>query len=676
MEKEATKKIIDKVLLDNKLKILYNMSTSGDFAVKQCVNDRGENFILKVRQRKSEKLRQQFINEILINIFLGEAGCDNFCHKVVSYDIGNEPEYLLYKMVEGNPLNGYYFSIGKRNSNDFNPKKIVDLILFIQNRGREFENFNEKISLDKCGYRWAKRYLLKHETVYNKYFGSETFFKAKQLIEYNKDRLNKDFALSHGDLNPKNVLAKKDGNLTFIDWTDVRLDNPLSDVARLYLASWNLRGRQGELKKEALKRIIDSRRLFHLNIIVLMGNFLKILDDSSVGMEGDYKKGFISGETKIKLIEQVSKARENAIIIFRESLDYLDNLLLEGRDFEKIVNDFSNRKFILKFLNKNKKKLDIDNEIAEVELNIHHRRCNEQSKRLIVTYNFTDGEKEKKYTAKIRIFKGNNFAHKSWFMSNLIWESIRADNKYIARPIYYFHEYGLFIYETASGKSLGEILKKNNLSDAEKSERIVLATKYLAELHKIDISGIEKRKFLLSNSVFTHINFLEEFIKWGRENYEIRIKEAIKKARKEAKNFSTIKKTLIHGDFQIENFIFNGMDMKLIDFDDSEINDPLIDVGNFLVQMFYGGIMGRGTDKFRKIFLEEYIKANDKLDKRFINERLNLYIVIAKLKNISQKVIKKGFMSNDDYAAIEWELFRIKRRLDNMSGDPVKFFKV
>ena len=53
MNKEILEKRIQKILLDNDLKMLYNMSTSGDFVVKQCVNKKGENFILKVRKKKT-----------------------------------------------------------------------------------------------------------------------------------------------------------------------------------------------------------------------------------------------------------------------------------------------------------------------------------------------------------------------------------------------------------------------------------------------------------------------------------------------------------------------------------------------------------------------------------------------------------------------------------------------
>ena len=75
----------------------------------------------------------------------------------------------------------------------------------------------------------------------------------------------------------------------------------------------------------------------------------------------------------------------------------------------------------------------------------------------------------------------------------------------------------------------------------------------------------------------------------------------------------------------------------------------------------------------------EYLKLNEQLDKRFLNERLNLYIVSAKLKNISQKVVRTSGMSgmsNDDFNAVMWDLFRVERRLKNLKGDPLTFFVI
>ncbi|NCF75537.1 MAG: hypothetical protein GWO87_03570, partial [Xanthomonadaceae bacterium] len=102
-------KILNKVLTNNSLNVLYNMSNSCDFLVKQCLGKDKKRYILKIMKRKSDVLRQQFINEIFINIFLGKSFFKNFPYQVVDYNIEKGEEFFLYEMIEGRTLNGYYF---------------------------------------------------------------------------------------------------------------------------------------------------------------------------------------------------------------------------------------------------------------------------------------------------------------------------------------------------------------------------------------------------------------------------------------------------------------------------------------------------------------------------------------------------------------------------------------
>ena len=45
-------------------------------------------------------------------------------------------------------------------------------------------------------------------------------------------------ALCHGDFNPTNVIITPEGDWRVIDWSHVRLGDPLADVARTYLLFW------------------------------------------------------------------------------------------------------------------------------------------------------------------------------------------------------------------------------------------------------------------------------------------------------------------------------------------------------------------------------------------------------------------------------------------------------
>jgi thiamine kinase-like enzyme len=55
-------------------------------------------------------------------------------------------------------------------------------------------------------------------------------------------------ALCHGDFNPTNVIITPKGDWRVIDWSHVRLGDPLADVARTYLLFW-LSGRVAAAEK-------------------------------------------------------------------------------------------------------------------------------------------------------------------------------------------------------------------------------------------------------------------------------------------------------------------------------------------------------------------------------------------------------------------------------------------
>ena len=363
MDKKNLQKILDKVLLENDWKILYNMSTSGDFIVKQCINSKKENFILKIRKRKSKRLKQQFINEIFINIFLEKYYKNDFPYKVVYYDISEGEETLLYKMVEGRTLNGYYFLIGKRNAKYYNPKKIIDLISLVQQQGDKFIAFDDNIKLEKKGYEKSKHHLLKYEEIYNTYFGNDYFLRIKGFIKSYKKLFDDNLTLSHGDLNPKNVLISNDNIVTLIDWTDISLGNSLSDISKFYLASWNVKSKQKELKKLALEKNNNNEKLFNLNILILTGEFIKILNDSYNGVIKDFENGDIDNATKNKLVNEIFKAREYTIETYRNSFRYMTNSFLEKDRYEEHFDKFVVKKFVVSFLNKNRIQLNLKGQI-------------------------------------------------------------------------------------------------------------------------------------------------------------------------------------------------------------------------------------------------------------------------------------------------------------------------
>ncbi|MEA2088492.1 MAG: phosphotransferase [Patescibacteria group bacterium] len=319
------KKALNEILENNGLNVLYNMSNSCDFVVKQCEGKCDKRYILKIRKRNNDFLKQQFINEIFINIFLEKKFPDKFPYKIIDYNIEDEPEFLLYKMIKARPLNGYYFLIGARNKKKYNPKEIVDLICLLQKQTDVFQKENLNVKLQSSGYENSLNSFLKYKKINEQYLNNKDIFSTQSIIEKNRNLLDKNLVLSHGDLNPKNILIKDDKKTTFIDWTGVELNNYLSDFVRFYFSNWNVKEKQQLLKKEIFKKFGNDETLFNLNILILTGDFLRILNDSSNGLNSDFQKNIINKDTKEKMIDKIKQAEISSIKQFKKSLKYFNN---------------------------------------------------------------------------------------------------------------------------------------------------------------------------------------------------------------------------------------------------------------------------------------------------------------------------------------------------------------
>ncbi len=351
-------------------------------------------------------------------------------------------------------------------------------------------------------------------------------------------------------------------------------------------------------------------------------------------------------------------------------------------NFCQILDNFTQPKFMADFFWRHRKKFSLRAYPQYLEIKIFHKyfhNYNEeknpcfQSIRLIAIYSFLDGTRKKEITGKIRIFLNNDLAFKFWRVATFLRE--RKIN-FVPRPYHYFPQYRIFFYEAVPGLSLGEMVSQHLVSEQEFFSYIKIATQKLAKLHQLKVKpqNFGRNFYTLKHQLNSYAATLAKY--QGPE-----VKETlalIKLFQTKQKKYCIIKeKRFVHGDFQIENFLFQKKNFYLIDFDHAEVGDPLIDVGNFLVQIYYGGHIPCQVSEARKFFLKSYLEANRSLEKKFLNERLNLFIVAANLKNIPSNLIY--FFQKREQAGFSWKLVvrdikQVRYRLENLSSDPIELF--
>ncbi len=348
------------------------------------------------------------------------------------------------------------------------------------------------------------------------------------------------------------------------------------------------------------------------------------------------------------------------------------------KDYSLILDNFTQPKFMADFFWRHRKKFSLRAYPQYLEIKIFHKYFEKggerpQSVRLIAIYSFLDGTQKKEITGKIRIFSHNDLALKFWRVATFLRE---RKISFVPQPYHYFPQYHIFFYKAAPGLSLGEMVSQHLISEKEFLSYIELATKKLAQLHKLKVKSQD-----LGRNFYTLRRQLNSYAAALAKYQGPEVKDAlalIKLFQTKQKKYCIIKeKRFVHGDFQIENFLFQKKNFYLIDFDHAKVGDPLIDVGNFLVQIYYGGLIPCLPSKAREVFLKSYLKANQSLKKEFFNERLNLFIAAANIKNISSNLIY--FFQKRERAGFSWNLIAkdLKRahfRLENLTSDPLELF--
>ena len=610
---------------------LYQMSTSGDYVVVQVKNKFKEKYIIKLRKRSTSKSYDQFYKEAVFFKFLSKQAIPlNYSPPQIIVNTKTKPEYIIYSYINSHPLNGYYFYIGRRRKKIFYQTNLGSYLNHIQLLTNKFINSHPQIKLTRLNF----NYLLKQFDLYlsacKTIIPSKHIKEARQaLLQEKKFIQSSPLVLSHGDFNPKNILIGKNG-ISIIDWSDLALANPCYDLAMISLALWEDPALANQWKFDnlsALKTDINKQKLFLLNQLFLFPRFIKIIQDSIAGLEDDKNKNIISQAAYIKVKEiakQALRAAQENFLKLNQS--YWDNFA--PSPINSHIELFSNKNFVQKFLKQNQQKLQLKS-AKLVELKIIKRDFVKISKRLIAEYKLP----YKRLIAKIKIERGDDLAWQSFVVFSAI-NNHPASRGMAPLPLHFFSKYNLLIYQKKSGKLLSEAQGKIKISPAKLGEEIA---KSLSALHSLPLTSLKQIKLLRNYDTKEQINFLYNHENNFSELKKFKLKTIAKKLDKIYQQIKTNQPVFIHGDLQPQNIILSPRNkIGFIDFDNGLFDDPLVDVGNFIIQAPTTGLSPLATKKLRESFVSHYFYLNNlSLEDKFVNQRLNFYLIMGLVKNLN-----------------------------------------
>ncbi len=655
--------IVKKVSKKFNLTPQYIMSTSGEFFVKTYVVNK-KTYLLKIRKLKSPKNKQRFIKEININHLLSKKNIPYLeTPKFIESNTKLKPEYLLYELINGTPLNTYYFYLGTRRTQNLLNSHFLEIIQNIQKIKP-----TKKLGLKKFYFQNNYNEYLKYEKYLKKYLSTKNLRRIKKALQLNKHYLNNcDLVITHGDLNPKNLILKNN-KLAIIDWSDTHLNNPLFDLCSLYMYSWNIPEVEKNIKKyinEKYQNIENVDKLYLINRIISTPKIIKITEDSIKGLKLDKKNKIILPTTEKKLERKAEKAIKTHI---ESLLDIIEHFELWQKPIPviKSIDKFCNTIFIKKFLHQEKDNLNININYNDLSVKRLRLTIRPGDQKLISQYTLTDKNKRKIIImAKIRMERGDDLAKQSYQTIKAIWNN-KKNKHMISKPLNYYKKYNLYLYNKTIGDSISLLIENKKINKNTLKKHVKQAGETMSELHNIDITNFSKIKFIDNYGT-------DEQLKWFKfylnkiPQLDTKKNHSLPKKTKNLidKYLNNNQKTFVHGDFQLQNLIVHKNKIKLIDFDNSDINDPLLDVGNFLNQLNYKGLLKEGVDDLRKIFLKSYLKNNPKLSKINFNERLNIYIIMGIIKNINFNCL------SGDFVIAKHDIKKLFFLIKNLSKNPL-----
>ena len=456
-----------------------------------------------------------------------------------------------------------------------------------------WESYIDNPNFDKMSY---KNVYLKNYKKYN------------SILKRANERFNesnKNQAICHSDMDPKNVIWNKD-NPIIIDWECARLANPEKELLEDALC-WSgfLSNNFSEEKfmamfKEYSKyRSIDNIEWFDIICGNLVGRFdwLKYNLERSLGIiSNDEEEIKLAENEVIKTIDEINryldligdmydiiiklttKKTENYDSVVQKIID--NNVILKDKQFELITAGFTNTIY------------SVDNYIVRI--------C-------------TDSKNEERFENEVNFYKENKD-------NNGIPKLYVSDTKKSVVPYYYE------VIEKVSGKTLYELWYR--LSDSERIKIVIQIIDILKPFHSKEVKGYDFLEMLK-----TKILYLKDKCNLDNELFNDLINICYKYFKKNTFG-------LIHGDLHFDNFMYDGTNLHLLDFERCMVAPIDYDFRIFskynsqpylwasaktdmlTVESDYQDLMS--------MFLENYKELNEI---PYINERLDFYSIIESLEN-------------------------------------------
>lgn len=247
----------------------------------------------------------------------------------------------------------------------------------------------------------------------------------------------------------------------------------------------------------------------------------------------------------------------------------------------------------------------------------------------VLSYESTDGQI--KNASIFSSAHSDGSRTKAFYSQSYLYEhGFDQGNFLVGRPLFYLDEQFAFFYVAVMGRTLRKLMKEKTGQNF--SAILDLAAQWIKKLHNCPMDNANKfTPFEFSEMTPKPARFLEDMSKIYPELGQRLAQTFHRLAELKEKNFNTFPVSIIHGDYHPENIIVKSSELgtiKVIDFTDLSLGDPMVDLGSFIQQIDFMGfecLSRKDINNYKLSFLEYYFSK--KFEDIDINDlkRINLY---------------------------------------------------
>lgn len=340
---------------------------------------------------------------------------------------------------------------------------------------------------------------------------------------------------------------------------------------------------------------------------------------------------------------------------------------MELEEQKKKVALLNDEVFIKDCLNQNLAKYYPDFvEVQKLDLHAYKKHMGKTSAVFVVGYKVEYLAKDKSLQKIKLVATGHSDGSRKLAFAklNYLYNHGFSSGKYlVTKPLFYLEENLAFVYEASIGHRLFSFFKADeylNLANA-----MNLSAAWVRKLHQLEINeSFTWPKFSVHHIGPSVQKFFTDIINHN-EVLGKRVEKMLADIKQHEELFDkSLKPRLVYGDYHPENVILTSLEakqIKMIDFTDVALGDPMVDVGSFLQQLDFMGhrFFSRAKVNYEKeYFVTSYFEQKfEEIPLEFF-PRINLYQAWVALRTAAFLF----YMHKDD--SVKFLLDEVEQYLD------------